>query len=53
MLTLTLPAAKRPWIAEIIGTDPQYGLAHRFLKGHRHAAVLAFTLKPGRVYDLR
>jgi hypothetical protein len=55
-MRMILSAARRDgkgtWVAEITGTDQQYGLARRFLQGQRYAGIIAFELEPGRVYDV-
>jgi hypothetical protein len=52
---VTIPDSRRngyAWIAEITGTDPQYGFARRFLKGRRISATITFDLERGLVYDI-
>lgn len=54
---------RQPWVAEVTGTDPWYGLARRFLRprrDYRHAngsgergAECWWTLESGRLYQAR
>lgn len=51
-----------PWVAEITGRDPRYGLAREFLEGDRDYSLanrdgsrgvyLYFILRPGKVYEV-
>lgn len=60
---LLRPKGCRPWVAEITGTDPRYGLARRFLphktdyRGSNSKATRGvmfwWTLEPGRLYQAR
>lgn len=52
ILANTRRSGKGPWVAEITGTDPQYGLARRFLKGERLRTIVTFELEPGRRYEV-
>jgi hypothetical protein len=52
MLSSASRNGKGPWVAEVTGTDPQYGLARRFLKGQQLAMVTSFPLEPGRICDV-
>jgi hypothetical protein len=52
MLSAARRDGKGPWVAEITGTDPQFGLGRRFLKGQFFGAIISFDLEPGRVYDM-
>jgi hypothetical protein len=52
---LTLPDSHRnghAWVAEITGTDHQYGFARRFLRGRRVSATITFDLERCLVYDI-
>ena len=55
--------SRRPWVAEITGTDPKYGLRRAFLHAntsYKHAngagsrgTKLWFVLESGRYYEIR
>jgi len=55
--------SRRPWVAEITGTDPKYGLRRKFLDyntSHKHTngsgsrgANLWFILESGRYYEVK
>ena len=55
--------SRRPWVAEITGTDPKYGLRRAFLNAntsYKHAngagsrgTKLWFVLESGRYYEIR
>lgn len=53
---------KSPWVAEITGTDPTYGLRRNFLKGSKdyseanskgsRGVHLYFVLRPGKLFEV-
>ncbi len=53
---------RRPWVAEITGPDPRYGLAREFLRGRRsyrhasrtgcHGIYQWYELQEGRIYEV-
>ena len=55
--------SRRPWVAEIMGTDPRYGLRREFLDAntsYRHAngcgsrgTKLWFVLESGKYYEVK
>jgi hypothetical protein len=52
MLSSTRRNGKGPWVAKITGTDPQYGLARRFLRGQQLGTLVVFDIDPGRHYEV-
>jgi hypothetical protein len=52
----------QPWVAEVVGTDPRYGLRRRFLRAkvdYYHAnsvgtrgVMLCYLLDPGPIYEI-
>lgn len=52
---------RRPWVAEILGADPQYGLLRRFLQGKSdylrsnatgsRGIFVYFVVEEGRIYE--
>lgn len=60
---LGLSPAYPVWVAEIVGTDPRFGLARRFLPSRKDYAkansvgsrgvYLHYALRRGRVYEVR
>jgi len=56
------PVLRRPWVAEIIGTDPTYRWARTFLKGNKdysransigsRGVMVYYRLREGRIYEV-
>lgn len=61
-LELEQIGGSKPWVAEITGRDPKYGLARSFLAGSRdysrsnrpgtRGIYTTYVLEPGKVYEI-
>lgn len=43
---------RNAWVAEIMGTDPKFVFARRFLRTERRAKTITVGLDPGKIYEV-